>query len=61
MIHGLEDDVIRLDDVLDLVRRSPAARLILIHDDHPLSRSRELILAAVRRAAEGRDPLGRMP
>lgn len=57
VIHGLEDDAIRLDDVLDLVRRSPSARLILVHDDHPLHGSRELILAAVRRAAEDRDPL----
>jgi pimeloyl-ACP methyl ester carboxylesterase len=57
VIHGLGDDVIRLEDVLDLARRSPSARLILVHDDHPLHGSRGLILGATRRAALGRDPL----
>ena len=47
VIHGLEDDVIRLEDVLGLVRRSPSARLIAVHDDHALRGSRELILSAV--------------
>jgi pimeloyl-ACP methyl ester carboxylesterase len=57
VVHGLEDDVILLDDVLELVQRSPSASLILVHDDHPLHGSRELVLELVRRAAEGRDPL----
>jgi pimeloyl-ACP methyl ester carboxylesterase len=57
VVHGLDDDVIRLADVLDLVRRSPSARMILVHDDHPLHASRDLILALVRRAALDRDPL----
>jgi len=57
ILHGLEDDVILLSDVLQLAQRSPSSRLILVHDDHPLHGSRDLILALVRRAAEGRDPL----
>jgi len=61
IVHGLEDDVIRLEDVLDLAARSPSAGLILVHDDHPLHGSRELITALVRRAAQGRDPLAGGP
>jgi len=57
VVHGLADDVILLADVLELVRRSPSAKLILVHDDHPLHRSGDLIVALARRAAEGRDPL----
>ncbi|MFO8073447.1 MAG: hypothetical protein R6V85_16405 [Polyangia bacterium] len=51
IIHGLHDDLIRLDDVLDLVRRSPTASLLLVHDDHALTASRDLILATAARAA----------
>jgi pimeloyl-ACP methyl ester carboxylesterase len=57
VIHGLKDDVIRLDDVLELARRSPSARLILVHDDHPLHGSKDLILQVVRRVANDLDPL----
>jgi pimeloyl-ACP methyl ester carboxylesterase len=57
VVHGLEDDVVLLGDVLELVQRSPSARLILVHDDHPLRGSRDLILELVRCASQGRDPL----
>lgn len=57
IIHGVEDDVVDTNDVLDLFRRSPSARLILVHDDHPLTRSKDLILSVVRRAAAGPDRL----
>ena len=53
VIHGLADDVVDAHQVVELVRRSPSAQLLLVHDDHPLSGSRELILAAARRAAGG--------
>lgn len=53
VIHGLQDDVIHKDDVIALVERSPSATLLLVHDDHTLSQSRELILNVVERAARG--------
>ena len=57
VIHGLGDEVIRTADVLALVERSPSARLLLVHDDHSLHGSGELIRAVVSRAARGIDPL----
>jgi len=57
VIHGLEDSSIDAPDVIDLVRRSPSAALILVHDDHALTGSRSLILEVVSRAARGLDPL----
>lgn len=53
VIHGLKDDVIDREDVIALVQRSPSATLLLVHDDHSLSQSRELILSVVERAARG--------
>ena len=53
VIHGLQDDVIHKEDVIDLVERSPSATLLLVHDDHTLSMSRELILHVVERAVSG--------
>lgn len=57
VIHGLADDVVETARVLDLVQRSPAARLLLVHDDHPLTNSRELILSVTAASARGDDPL----
>lgn len=57
IIHGLADIVVRAEDVLDLCRRSPSSRLVLIHDDHPLSSSKELILKVASRVATGREAL----
>ena len=57
VIHGLADEVIPLAAVLRLVERSPSARLLLVHDDHPLAASGELIRATVGRAAAGQDPI----
>lgn len=58
LIYGLEDDVVRIEDVLALLRRSPSACAIFVHDDHALSNSRELILATAGRAAseKGEEP-----
>lgn len=57
IIHGIEDDVVKTKDVLSLCVRSGSARLILVHDDHPLSQSKELILSVVGRARDDNDPL----
>ena len=54
VIHGLNDEVIARQDVIDLVERSPSATLLLVHDDHTLSSSRELILHVVERAMSGK-------
>lgn len=45
VIHGMEDEVILTPDVISLVERSPSASLILVHDDHSLGKSRDLILS----------------
>jgi thioesterase domain-containing protein len=58
IIHGLRDDVVRAIDVLELGRRSPSARLIMIPDDHPLRESKELIIKVVERVANDQDALG---
>ncbi|MCP4673947.1 MAG: hypothetical protein GY854_00190 [Deltaproteobacteria bacterium] len=57
IIHGIEDDVVLTEDVLSLGARSPSARLVFVHDDHPLSGSRNLILSTVGRAVTGADTL----
>jgi len=57
VIHGLGDEVIRTADVLQLVERSPSARLLLVHDDHSLHGSGPLIREVVSRASRGIDPL----
>ncbi len=57
ILHGLEDDVVDAKDVLDFADRSPSSRLILVHDDHPLSHSKALILSLADRAASGKDLL----
>ncbi len=57
IIHGLMDDVVSTDDVLELTRRSPNTRLVLVQDDHSLHRCKSLILSVTRRAAEQSDPL----
>ncbi len=54
VIHGLQDIVIDKEDVIALVKRSPSATLLLVHDDHTLSGSRELILNVVERAVSGK-------
>jgi uncharacterized protein len=56
IIHGFEDDVVALADVSDLAHRSQSARLLLVHDDHSLHSSKELILSVVSRAVAGNDP-----
>jgi hypothetical protein len=50
IVLGTRDEVVRLEDVLALHARSPSARLILVHDDHALSGSRELICSLAREA-----------
>ena len=57
IIHGFEDDVVYCEDVVGLAARSPSARLILVHDDHPLRRSASLILSVVDQVANSRDPI----
>jgi len=57
IIHGMEDEVIELDDVINLSRRSKSARLILVHDDHSLHKSRDLILSVVEKVIKGSDIL----
>ena len=57
IIHGLEDEIVLAEDVLSLGARSPSARLVFVHDDHPLSGSRDLILSTIGRAVAGSDPL----
>ncbi len=57
ILHGLEDDVVDARDVLDLAVRSPSSRLILVHDDHPLSNSKDLILSIAGRAAKDQETL----
>lgn len=51
LIHGFEDDVVAVSDVVALAARSRSARLILVHADHRLSTERELILTVVSQAA----------
>jgi alpha-beta hydrolase superfamily lysophospholipase len=57
IIHGLKDHVVDVNPVIQLCSRSESSRLLLVHDDHPLSNSRELILSVVGRAANNLDPL----
>ncbi len=57
IIHGIEDEVVLTEDVVSLCIRSPSSRLVLLHDDHSLSGSRDTILSAVSRAASGDDPI----
>lgn len=57
IVHGLGDDVVRWVDVVNLSLRSPSSRLILVHDDHPLRASGDLILSVVEMAASGQDPI----
>jgi pimeloyl-ACP methyl ester carboxylesterase len=59
IIHGFEDEVVDTDAVVALAARSPSARLILVHDDHPLSHSGPLILSVVERVTTGLDPVVR--
>ncbi|MCP4199833.1 MAG: alpha/beta fold hydrolase [Proteobacteria bacterium] len=54
MIQGLEDSVVDPAAVIGLCTRSKSSHLILVHDDHPLSRSQQLITAVVGRAANNR-------
>ena len=57
IVHGLADDVVPWNDVVQLALRSPSARLVLVHDGHQLGQSADLILSAVEMAAGSRDPL----
>jgi alpha-beta hydrolase superfamily lysophospholipase len=50
IVFGIRDGLIRLEDVLALHARSPSARLIVVHDDHALTGSREPILSLAREA-----------
>jgi pimeloyl-ACP methyl ester carboxylesterase len=52
IVLGIRDELVRLEDVLALHARSPSARLVLVHDDHALGASRELILSLTREALE---------
>ncbi len=56
IIHGMEDEAIRLEDVVALARRSPSATLILVHDDHALIKTKGLILETLLRAADDSTP-----
>jgi pimeloyl-ACP methyl ester carboxylesterase len=53
IIQGFEDDVALFEDAAALAARSPSSRLVLVHDDHQLTGSKELILSVVGRAASG--------
>ncbi len=55
IIHGLEDTVVDTRGVVELCTRSKSSQLILVHDDHPLSRSRLLISAVVGGARTNRN------
>lgn len=57
IIHGFEDEILETPDVVALARRSPSARLILLHADHSLHSVHDLILKVAGRVSEGRDPL----
>ena len=57
IIHGMEDDVVLFEDVVALAARSPSARLVLVHDDHQLTGSRDLILSVVGKTAADGDSL----
>jgi alpha-beta hydrolase superfamily lysophospholipase len=59
IVQGMEDDVVLFEDVVALAARSGSSRLILIHDDHQLTNSKELILSVVGRAAVAGDPISR--
>ena len=56
ILHGLLDEIVPLDDVLGLFRRSPSSRLVLTHADHSLIQCKREILSLAARAAHGRDP-----
>ena len=58
IIHGMEDSVVDSAAVIALCSRSKSSNLILVHDDHPLSNSRQIITAVVGRAANNRSIWG---
>jgi hypothetical protein len=57
IIHGLEDSVVDTPAVVGLCTRSKSSRLILVHDDHPLSKNQHLISAVVGSARAGQNIL----
>ena len=57
VIHGNRDPLVARDDVLELVKRSPSAGMVLVDDDHSLLSSKDIIISFVKRAAAGEDLL----
>jgi len=51
IIHGMEDSMVRFEEVLALAKRSPSSWLILVHDDHPLLNAKDLICSVVEQEA----------
>ena len=57
IIHGIHDEVVNKNDVVDLSTRSPSSTLILVQDDHMLKESKNLIISVIGRVSLGKNPI----